>query len=57
MQKRIIEVTLKISVPKYFTPERVEETVNTSSILNLTDLGLDVIETECKSKWEVEGEK
>jgi len=57
MEKRIIDVTLKLSVPKYFTPERVEETVNTSAVLHLKDLGLDVVETECKSKWIVEERK
>lgn len=54
MEKRIIEVTLKLLVPCYLTPEKVEERVNTSSVLHLKDLGLDIIETECKSKWEVE---
>jgi len=57
MEKRIIEVTLKVSVPEYYTPERVEKSVHTSSVLNLEKIGVDVIETECKSKWIVEDKK
>jgi hypothetical protein len=57
MEKRIVDVTLKISVPEYYTPERVEKCVHTSSVLSLVEIGVDVIETECKAKWIVEGKK
>jgi len=48
-EKLIVDVNLKLSAPHYFTKERVEKCVHMISVLHLDELGLSVLETECKT--------